>query len=252
MIENRFKTRLSTEEQLGFRCALGSPQVAELLSHLGFTWITVDAEHSVVDLPRIVDMDRAMCGGTAETVVRMASRDPAVLGRYLDAGLRNFILPAIDTAEQARAAVLATRYPPHGSRGISAAHRGNHYGEIDGYLAHASEGICIIAQLESAQALANLEEILAVEGLDGVYLGPADLAASLGHTGQPKAPVVEEAIAGIAARCAALRIPCGVMAANEADARLRRSQGFSFIALGTDTTTLRSAASASLRRMSAS
>jgi 2-keto-3-deoxy-L-rhamnonate aldolase RhmA len=249
MSTNRFKEGLAEGRvQLGFRCALGSAPVAELLSHVGFAWITIDAEHSVVDLPLIVEMDRAMRAGTASTIVRLESHRPELIGRYLDCGIETLIVPGIDDASQARAIVEASRYPPEGTRGMAAAHRGNRYGQERGYLQGAAQRICLLMQIESVEGVAALDEILLVPGVDGIYVGPADLAASLGYTGQAQAQPVEAAIASIVERCRAARMPVGVMASTEADAKRRIAQGFTFVALGTDTTALRDAARAALER----
>ncbi|MDB5046704.1 MAG: 2,4-dihydroxyhept-2-enedioate aldolase, partial [Deinococcus sp.] len=168
-------------------------------------------------------------------LVRPPVGDPVLIKQLLDIGARNLLIPMVETAEQARAMVAATRYPPHGIRGVgSALARASAFSRNPEYLKHADEGICLIVQVESAAALAELESIAAVDGIDGLFIGPADLAASMGHLGNPNHPDVQGAIQAAAAQLNAAGKPAGILATDETVARTYLSWGYSFVAVGVD------------------
>jgi 4-hydroxy-2-oxoheptanedioate aldolase len=220
--------------QLGLWCSLCSNIAAEVIAGAGFDWILVDSEHAPNELPIVFSQLQALVGGTAAPVVRPAWNDMVLMKRLLDIGVQNFLVPYVQTADEARAAVAATRYPPQGIRGVAVTHRANRYGRIKDYFKRANEEICLLLQIETATALKNLEAIAAVEGVDGLFIGPSDLAAALGHLGDNGHPEVRAAIEDAFQRiCKAGKAP-GILAVVEADARHWLSLGCAVLAVGSD------------------
>jgi 4-hydroxy-2-oxoheptanedioate aldolase len=178
-----------------------------------------------------------------QLLVRPMNHDPALIKQYLDIGAQTLLLPLVDNAEQAQALVRAVRYPPEGIRGVAASlARAAHWTGITDYVKHANAEVCLVVQVETRQGLENLDAILAVEGVDGVFIGPADLAASLGHLGDAGHPEVRTTIEDALRRIVAAGKAAGVFVTDPALARHYRDCGASFIAVGGDTTLLRSAA----------
>src|SRR4029079_17799351 len=169
--------------QIGLWASLCSNLAAEVIAGAGFDWILVDTEHSPNELPLVFSQLQALVGGTAAPVVRPAWNDMVLMKRLLDIGVQNFLVPYVQTPEEARAAVAATRYPPQGIRGVAVSHRANRYGRLKDYFKRANEEICVIVQIETRVALQNLEAIAAVDGVDALFIGPSDLAAASGHLG---------------------------------------------------------------------
>lgn len=233
---NPFKTRLGAGEQLfGFWLALANPYSAEICAGAGFDWVLIDGEHAPNDLRSTLAQLQAVAPYPSAALVRPPVGDPVLIKQLLDIGARNLLIPMVETAEQARAMVAATRYPPHGIRGVgSALARASAFSRNPEYLKHADEGICLIVQVESAAALAALESIAAVDGIDGLFIGPADLAASMGHLGNPNHPDVQGAIQAAAAQLNAAGKPAGILATDETVARTYLSWGYSFVAVGVD------------------
>jgi 4-hydroxy-2-oxoheptanedioate aldolase len=240
---NRFKQALGQRElQVGLWSTLCSNLVAEILSGAGFDWILLDMEHSPNELPDLVCQLQAMHSGTAAPVVRAAWNDAVLIKRILDIGAQSILLPYVQTAEEARRAVQAVRYPPWGIRGVSASSRASRFGRVKDYLCHAEEDICVIVQVETRAALEQLEAISEVEGVDGVFIGPSDLSASLGHLGQPQHPETQVALQDAARRLNLTGKSAGILATVEADARRYIEWGYTFVAVGVDTTLLANAA----------
>src|SRR6266581_356851 len=169
--------------QIGLWSSLCSNLATEVLAGAGFDWILLDTEHAPNELPMVFGQLQALVGGTAAPVVRPAWNDMVLMKRLLDIGVQNFLVPYVQTPEEARAAVAATRYPPEGIRGVAVTHRANRYGRVKDYFRRANEEICLILQIETRLALQNLEAIAAVEGVDALFIGPSDLAAAFGHLG---------------------------------------------------------------------
>jgi 2-dehydro-3-deoxyglucarate aldolase len=242
---NRFKQDLVAGRRLiGCWCSLGSPITTEVLGLAGFDWILLDGEHSPNDVLTFIPQLMALKDSPSAPVVRPPWNDAVEIKRLLDAGFYNFLIPMIESADAARAAVAATRYPPQGIRGVSVSQRGNRYGTIRDYLQHANEQACVLVQIETRKALECAAEIAAVDGVDGVFVGPSDLAAGLGHIGQPGHPDVQQAIGQIAAAVKGQGKALGTLAPVEADARRYLEIGFSFVAVGSDLGVLRSATQA--------
>ena len=232
---NAFKAALARGElQIGLWSSLCSPIVAEIIGQSGFNWILVDTEHSPNEPPAVLAQLQAMQAGTATPIVRPAWNDPVLLKRLLDIGTQAVLVPFVQNAEEATKAVAACRYPPAGVRGITVSGRGSRYGRVPDYLKRADAEICVLVQVETGEALGQLEAIASVDGVDGVFIGPADLSASLGHIGNPGHPEVQAAIKGAATRLAAVGKPAGILTASEADARRYIEWGYRFVAVGSD------------------
>lgn len=232
---NAFKAALKRGElQIGLWSSLCSPIVSEIISQSGFDWILVDTEHSPNEPPDVLAQLQALKGGTATPIVRPAWNDAVLLKRLLDIGVQAVLVPFVQNAEEARKAVAACRYPPAGIRGITVSGRGSHYGRVPDYLKHADGEICVLVQVETGEALARIEEIASVDGVDGVFIGPADLSASLGHIGNPGHPEVQAAIQDAAKRLTAIGKPAGILTPSEPDARRYIEWGYRFVAVGSD------------------
>jgi 4-hydroxy-2-oxoheptanedioate aldolase len=232
---NRFKAALARGElQIGLWSSLCSNIVAEIIGDSGFDWILLDTEHSPNELPGLVVQMQAMSTGTATPIVRPAWNDPVLIKRILDAGAQALLLPFVQNADEAANAVAATRYPPAGIRGITSSGRAARFGRVPNYLKTASEEICVLVQVETGEALAQIEDIASVDGIDGVFIGPADLSASLGHIGNPTHPEVQDAIKSAADRLAKVGRPGGILTPNEAEARRYIEWGYKFVAVGSD------------------
>jgi 4-hydroxy-2-oxoheptanedioate aldolase len=242
---NTFKQALARRElQVGLWSTLCSNVGAEIIAHSGFDWILLDTEHSPNEIPDLVRQLQAMKGGTASPVVRAAWNDTVLIKRILDIGAQSILLPYVQTVEEAKRAVNAVRYPPKGIRGVSASSRASQYGRVKDYLGRADEEICLLVQIETRTALDQLEAIAQVEGIDGVFIGPADLSASLGHLGQIQHPETQAALQDAASRLSRLGKAAGILASVEADARRYIEWGYSFVAVGVDTRLLAESADA--------
>ncbi|MGO4469293.1 aldolase/citrate lyase family protein, partial [Pseudoduganella sp. RAF53_2] len=172
--------------------------------------------------------------GSAHPIVRPAWNDTVIIKRLLDVGAQTLLIPFVQDADEARRAVAATRYPPLGVRGYSAAARASDYGRVKDYAKQCEEEICVLVQVETPQAIANIEEIAAVEGVDGIFIGPGDLAAAMGHIGNPKHPEVIAAIEQAIRRIRASGKPAGILSPDEAMARHYIEVGSMFTAVGSD------------------
>ena len=244
MPKNFFKQRLQQAQwQVGLFVGLSSSYSMEILAGAGFDWLVIDAEHSPNNPASVLAQLQAAAPYPVQLLVRPMSHDPALIKQYLDAGAQTLLLPLVDNAVQARDLVRAVRYPPDGIRGVAASlARAAHWNGIKDYVKHANAEICLVVQVETRQGLENLDEILAVDGVDAVFIGPADLAASLGHIGEAGHPEVRAAIEKALHRIAASGKAAGVFVTDPALALHFRNCGASFIAVGGDTTLLRGAA----------
>jgi 4-hydroxy-2-oxoheptanedioate aldolase len=247
---NDFKAALRDgRPQIGLWSSFCSSLVAELLAHTGYDWIVVDSEHAPNDPADVLAQLQAMTGGSAEPMVRVPWNDSVLIKRILDVGGRTLLVPFVQSAEEARDAVAATRFPPHGIRGVTVAPRANRFGRVPGYLKNAERDICVVVQLETRAALGEIEAIAAVDGIDGLFIGPGDLSADLGHLGEPAHPDVQAAIADACRRIRAAGKPAGILAPVEADARRYFEMGFTYVAIGSDVGLLAAASAGVLNRM---
>jgi 4-hydroxy-2-oxoheptanedioate aldolase len=247
---NPFKQALSAgQTPIGLWFSLSSNYAVEAVAPAGFDWILLDMEHSPNDLRALLAQLQACAQYPAtHPVVRIPSLDAVTIKQVLDLGAQTLLVPMIDTPEQARAAVAACRYPPLGIRGVGGTTRATRFGRVADYALHAHEQTCILVQAESAQALSQLEAICAVDGVDGVFIGPADLHASLGYAGQLHHPQVWPQIEAAITRIRGCGKAAGFLTANEMDARRVLELGAQFVAVGSDAGLLARAADALIAR----
>ena len=233
---NTFKSALASRQaQIGLWVGLADPYAAEMLATTGFDWLLVDGEHAPNDLRSTLAQLQAVAPYPVHPIVRPVEGDTATIKQLLDVGAQTLLVPMVHTAAQAEQVVAATRYAPRGTRGLgSALARASRWSSVEGYAEHAEEEICVLVQAESREALANLEAIAQVDGVDGVFFGPADLSASMGHLGRPNDPEVLAAIdAGIATVLRAGKAP-GILATDPGLARRYLADGALFVAVGID------------------
>ena len=248
--DNTFKHALAEgRRQLGAFLALGDAHSAELMACAGFDWLLIDCEHGPNELPSILAQLQALAGYPVQAVLRPADHDPARIKQYLDLGVRSLLVPMVDTAAQAQALVAAMHYPPRGIRGVGAGMaRAARWGAVQDYYRHAGGQLCLAVQIETLAGLENLDAIAAVDGVDGVFLGPADLAAALGHLGEPLHADVRAAVEAALPRIRAAGKAAGVYCADPAIAAGYGALGASFFLIGADAILLRTAAVAALGR----
>lgn len=235
MQRNAFKHAIAAGKlQIGLWSSLCSNIAAEIISDSGFDWILLDTEHSPNEIPDLVGQLQAMQGSATTPIIRPAWNDVVLAKRALDIGAQSLLFPYVQNAEEARRAVASTRYPPQGIRGVSVAARASRYGRTPEYLTKANAEICVLVQVETRSALGEIEAIAEVEGIDGVFIGPSDLAASLGHLGNPQHPDVQKAIENAGKRLKAVGKPAGILTGNEEEARRYIGWGYLFVAVGAD------------------
>ena len=232
---NTFKRAIKAgRQQIGLWSSLASHLSVEVLAGSGFDWLLLDTEHAPNTLPMVFSQLQAAGSGTAHPIVRPPWNDPVIIKGYLDAGVQTFLIPYVQTEEEARGAVAATRYPPRGVRGFATASRASRYGRIKDYHTRCEEELCVLVQIETRLALQNLEAIAGVDGVDGVFVGPGDLSADMGYLGQPSHPDVVAAIDDAIRRIKACGSAPGVLTGDEALARHFIEQGCLFTAVGAD------------------
>lgn len=242
---NSFKRDLLAGKRLiGCWASLSSAISTEVLGLAGFDWLLLDGEHSPNDVISFIPQLMALKDSVSAPIVRPASNNVVEIKRLLDAGFYNFLVPFIETTEEASAAVAATRYPPQGVRGVSVSQRNNRYGTLPDYFKGINEQICVLVQIESRLGVAEASNIAAVPGVDCVFVGPSDLAAAYGHLGNPGHPAVQGAIAEVFAAAQAAGKPLGILAPAEADARRYLAMGASFVGVGSDLGLFRNASQA--------
>lgn len=242
---NSFKRDLLAGQRLiGCWCSLASPISTEVLGLAGFDWVLLDGEHSPNEVTSFIPQLMALKDSRSAPVVRPSSNNAVEIKRLLDIGFYNFLIPFVESADDALRAVAATRYPPQGIRGVSVSQRNNRYGTVADYFKGINEQICVAVQIESRAGVAAVRDIAAVDGVDCIFVGPSDLAAALGHLGNPSHPEVQQAIAAIFADARACGKPSGTLAPVEADARRYMEMGATFVAVGSDLGAFRNATQA--------
>ncbi|ARE41653.1 2,4-dihydroxyhept-2-ene-1,7-dioic acid aldolase [Rhodovulum sp. P5] len=246
--KNRFKALLKEgRPQIGVWNAIPHSTVADMLAACGFDWIVLDTEHGAMEVTDTLPALHAIDGyPEVSAVVRVAINDWVLIKRHLDQGAQTLMLPYVQSREEAEAAVQAIRYPPRGVRGVAGMTRSSRYGLIGDYMARAEEELCLILQVETGQALDRLEDIATVDGVDGIFIGPADLSASLGYPGQQRHPDVVAAIEGAIGRLKDVGVPSGILTLDEEFAHHCIGLGTSFTAISVDMAALRNAATALL------
>lgn len=247
---NPFKRAiLSGQQQLGFWVALGTANCAELSAAAGFDWLLLDAEHGTNDVLTIMAQLQAVAPYHSHAAVRPPIGDAVTIKRYLDVGAQTLLIPMVETAEQATELVAATRYAPEGIRGIATMTRAARWTRVPDYLKRAREEICLIPQIETVKGLQNLEAIAAVDGVDAVFIGPADLSASMGYLGQPGHPAALAEVERAIARIRATGKPAGILTGDEKLVPRYLELGCTFVAVGVDAIVLAKAVDALLARV---
>ena len=240
---NSFKAALRDGRvQIGLWASISDPSVGEMLAGCGFDWLMLDTEHSTIGPAEVVTYLRAVATSPVAAVVRPPWNDAVAIKKLLDAGAQTLLVPFVQSADEARTAVAAVTYPPKGIRGVAGVTRATRYGTVEGYAARASEEICLLVQVETRTALEQLDDIAAVDGVDGVFFGPADLAASFGHPGQPNHPEVQAAILDGIRRVTAKGVPAGLLSLDQPFLHEAKKAGALFIAVDVDAALLRRAA----------
>jgi 2-keto-3-deoxy-L-rhamnonate aldolase RhmA len=219
---------------LGTWLMSASPLVAEAIGHSGFDWAVIDMEHSPLDLAHVVQMLQAIGNTRLVPVLRVPWNDTVGIKRVLDAGAFTLMVPFVQNAAEARAAVTATRYPPLGVRGMAAMGRASRFGTAPDHFHNANQQVSVIVQLETRAALGELEAICAVAGVDALFLGPADLSGDMGHVGQLTHPEVMQAMADAVQRCHAAGKPVGTVGGTPEVVAQYRAMGFDYVAIASD------------------
>lgn len=234
--DNAFKSALAAgQAQIGLWLSMADPYLAEVSATAGFDWLLIDGEHAPNDLRSVLAALQSIAPYRSHPVVRVVAGETALIKQVLDVGAKSLLVPMVDTAEQARAIVSATRYPPGGVRGVgSAVARASRWTQRGDYLDVADDEICLLVQAETVTALENLEQICAVPGVDGVFIGPADLAASMGFRGRPENPIVQAAIEKAMKTIIASGKAAGTLTSDPALARRYLELGCTFVATGVD------------------
>ena len=234
---NSFKQLLQNADHhlpVGTWLLSASPLMAEAVGLAGFDWAVVDMEHSPLDLMPVVGMLQAIAGTPMTPVLRVPWNDTVTIKRVLDAGATTLMVPFVQNVEEAQRAVDSTRYPPMGIRGMAGMSRGARYGTVSDYLTSANDGICVILQIETILAVDHLEAIVSVDGVDALFLGPADLSASMGFVGQITHPSVIAVLADAVQRCHAVGKPVGIVGGTSDQVALYQALGFDFLSVGSD------------------
>ncbi|MFT5870841.1 MAG: 4-hydroxy-2-oxoheptanedioate aldolase [Paracoccaceae bacterium] len=233
---NIFKAALkSGKHQLGIWNSIGGPTVVEHLAACGFDWVLIDTEHAPADVADVLPALQAIAGYPDVTaVVRPASNDAVLIKRILDFGAQTLLIPYVQSVGEAEAAVAAIRYAPRGIRGFAGMTRASRFGQVEDYGKRAEEELCLLIQVETQLALDQIEEIATVDGVDGIFIGPADLAASMGHPGNMTHPDVVNAIEDAFARLAKVNVPSGILSLDLAFSKHCIALGTAFTAVDMD------------------
>jgi len=234
--KNTFKAALTEKrQQIGLWLALASPYTAEILGGAGYDWLLIDGEHAPNDIPLMMAQLQALKGTPSHPVIRAPIGEAWLLKQILDIGAQTVLVPMVESGDQAEAMVRAVRYPPHGVRGVGAAlARASAFNRIPDYLQTANDEICLLLQIESRAGLAALDDIATTDGVDGVFIGPADLAADMGHLGRPGDKEVQQAVEAALIRIQSHGKAAGILAADQALAKRYLELGATFVAIGSD------------------
>ncbi len=253
---NHFKHALRAgRTQIGLWSTIPSPFVCELIGGAGYDWVLLDTEHTPTDVPLMLQQLQAVAAAQpapatlpTHAVVRPAWNDAVLIKRYLDIGAQTLLLPFVQNAQEAQAAVRAIRYAPEGIRGMGGSTRASNFGRTADYAARAAEELCLLVQVETAEALEQIEAIAAVDGIDGIFIGPSDLSASLGYPGRPRHPEVNRTIDDAIRRIRASGKAPGILMVDESRARECLELGAQFVAVALDTIVLRDGLDAAAAR----
>lgn len=238
-MHNPFKSLLARTDlvagyPVGTFAMAASPLMAEALGCIGFDWVVVDMEHTPLDLDDLVHMLQAIAGTPMLPITRVPWNDTVRIKRVLDAGVQTLMIPFVQNADEARKAVAACKYPPHGVRGMAAMSRGSRFGTVPDYFKVANEGISVVVQIETPQALAEVDAIAGTDGVDSVFLGPGDLSGAMGHVGNLMHPDVVSAMAKAVERCHAAGKVVGSVAGTPEAVAVYRGIGIDYIGCASD------------------
>lgn len=228
------RTDLAAGYPVGTFAMAASPLMAEALGCIGFDWVVVDMEHTPLDLDDLVHMLQAIAGTPMLPITRVPWNDTVRIKRVLDAGVQTLMIPFVQNADEARKAVAACKYPPHGVRGMAAMSRGSRFGTVPDYFKVANEGISVVVQIETPQALAEVDAIAGTDGVDSVFLGPGDLSGAMGHVGNLMHPDVVSAMAKAVERCHAAGKVVGSVAGTPEAVAVYRGIGIDYIGCASD------------------
>ena len=232
---NHFKRAIKAgRSQIGLWCSLASNISVEIVAGSGFDWLLLDTEHSPNELNMVYGQLQAVMENKVQPIVRPPWNDQVMIKRFLDAGVQTLLVPMVQTVEEAEQAVASTRYPPRGVRGFASASRSSRFGRVKDYHTRCEEEICVLVQIETKQGLDNLEAIAAVEGVDGVFIGPGDLSAGLGYLGDQGNPAFRPVLEDAMRRIKATGKAPGILTGDEALARRCIELGCLFTAVGAD------------------
>ena len=234
---NAFKHLLNSSgghPPVGTWISSASPLVAEAVAHAGFDWGVIDMEHSPLDMMGVVHLLQAVSSSRMMPVVRVPWNDKVTIKRVLDAGASTLLVPFVQSADEAQQAVAAARYPPEGVRGVSGGSRASKFGTVANFLRGANRDVAVIVQLETVQAVAQLEAIAGVPGVDALFIGPADLSASMGYVGQSTHPAVMDLMTDAVQRCKAVGKPVGIVGGTPEVVAQYRAIGFDYVAIASD------------------
>ena len=233
--KNNFKHAIRAgRQQIGLWVSLANPYSAELVAGSGFDWLVLDGEHSPNAPTTVISQLQAVAAYPVSAIVRPAWNDKVLIKRYLDIGAQSLLIPYVQNANEAAEAVAAIRYPTRGARGVAGVTRASRFGRVADYAKRAEEELCLLVQIETREGLESLEAIAKTDGVDGVFIGPADLAAALGHLGNQQHPEVQSAIQDAIKRIRGLGKPAGILATDEASTRRYIEWGTTFTAVGLD------------------
>jgi 4-hydroxy-2-oxoheptanedioate aldolase len=238
--ENAFKAAINAGQlQRGIWCSMNDPLAAEMMATCGYDWMLFDCEHSPMDPIRVLPMLQAVAPYPVSALSRPSSLNAPEIKRLLDIGVQTVVVPYVQNAAEAAEAAAAVAYPPAGIRGVAGMTRATGFGLIKGYHAKARDEICLIVQVETVEAMAEIEAIAAVPGIDGIFIGPADLGTSMGYPGQPDYPEVQAAVLDGIGRIRAAGLPAGLLALDAAFAQAAIDAGAVFVGVDLDLTALK-------------
>lgn len=237
------------QRQIGYWVSMASNVSAEIVAGSGFDWVVIDMEHAPNDYLSVLPQLQAFEGSSTTALVRPEWNDTVAVKRILDMGARGLLFPMVQSVEEAEKAVAATRYPPRGNRGVAGATRATQYGRVTDYAQRVEEETTVLIQLETTAAIAQAEQIAAVDGVNGIFFGPADIAADMGMIGKPMAPEVWDVIRPAAAKLRAMGMPVGTLVTDPDMVSDLLNEGFTFVACGLDTLTLARATDALLAKV---
>ncbi len=241
---NRFKAALREgTQQVGVWNSIGGNTACEILATAGFDWVLVDTEHAATSTAEVLPALQTIAGyPRVSAVVRPASNDHVTIKRLLDMGAQSLLIPYVQSPDEARAAVAAMRYAPRGIRGMAGVMRASRFGAVADYATTVEDQLCLIVQVETIEAMKHLEAIAQVDGVDGVFIGPADLSASMGLPGQTGHPDVVAVIDDAIDRLSAIGVPSGILSLDNAKTKRLMERGIRFTAAGVDSALLATAA----------